>query len=93
MTLFSYGFGPEAIDPPGIDQRFCLMTAWGQNRRNEDYRSNDRFVILKRPLAKDTMNGRSWPIVFSNSGDGCQALRDVPAGFTVLSAVGALPSA
>ena len=67
MTLFSYGFGPEAIDPPGIDQRFCLMTAWGQNRRNEDYRSNDRFVILKRPLAKDTMNGRSWPIVLKNS--------------------------
>jgi hypothetical protein len=29
MTLFSYGFGPEAIDPPGIDQRFCLMTASG----------------------------------------------------------------
>ncbi len=31
--------------------------------------------------------------LFSNSGIGCQALRDAPAGFTVLSAVGAEPSA
>ena len=29
--------------------------------------------------------------VFSNSGVGCQALRVVPAGFTVLSAVGLSP--
>jgi hypothetical protein len=33
-----------------------------QNRPNEEHRPNDRFVIRKRPLAKDTMNGRSWPI-------------------------------
>jgi hypothetical protein len=33
-----------------------------QNRPNEEHRPNDRFVIRKRPLAKDTMNGRFWPI-------------------------------
>ncbi len=32
-----------------------------QNRPNEEHRPNDRFVIRKRPLAKDDMNGRSWP--------------------------------
>ncbi len=31
--------------------------------------------------------------LFSNSGMGCRALRDAAAGFTVLSAVGAEPSA
>ncbi len=31
--------------------------------------------------------------LFSSSGVGCQAFRDVAAGFAVLSAVGAVPSA
>jgi hypothetical protein len=37
------------------------MSESGQDRPNEEHRPNDRFVIRKRPLAKDTMNGRSWP--------------------------------
>ncbi len=37
--------------------------------------------------------GSSGSRLFSNSGVGCQALRHVPAGSTVLSAVGAVPSA
>jgi hypothetical protein len=36
------------------------MSESGQDRPNEEHRPNDRFVIRKRPLAKDTMNGRSW---------------------------------
>jgi hypothetical protein len=35
----------------------------GQNRPFAERRPNDRFLIRKRPLAKDTMNGRSWPKV------------------------------
>jgi hypothetical protein len=37
------------------------MPAQDQNRTNEEHRPNDRFVTRKRPLAKDTMNGRLWP--------------------------------
>ncbi len=36
------------------------------------------------------LNDRNGSWLFSNSGMGCQALRGVPAGFTVLSTVGAL---
>ncbi len=35
----------------------------GQKRPIEEHQPNDRFVIRKRPLAKDDMNGRSWPKV------------------------------
>ncbi len=38
------------------------MTARGQNRPNEKHRPNDCFVIRKRTLAKDDMNGCFWPI-------------------------------
>ncbi len=34
----------------------------GQNRRFEKRCPNGRFLIRKRTLVKDTMNGRSWPI-------------------------------
>jgi hypothetical protein len=37
------------------------MSFVGQNRPFAERRPNDRFVIRKRTLAKDTMNGRSWP--------------------------------
>jgi hypothetical protein len=33
-----------------------------QNRLFEERYPNGRFPIRKRTLAKDTMNGRSWPI-------------------------------
>ncbi len=33
----------------------------GQNRRFEGRCPNDRYLICKRTLAKDTMNDRSWP--------------------------------
>jgi hypothetical protein len=33
----------------------------GQKPPIEECCPNDRFVIRKRPLAKDDMNGRSWP--------------------------------
>jgi hypothetical protein len=36
--------------------------ALGQNRPDEEHRPNDRFVIRKRPLAKDDMKDRFWPI-------------------------------
>ncbi len=45
----------------------------------------------RRPASE--MYVRAGSRLFSNSGIGCQALRDVPAGFTVFSAVGARPSA
>jgi len=32
-----------------------------QNRLFEERYPNGRFPIRKRTLAKDTMNGRSWP--------------------------------
>ncbi len=34
----------------------------GQKRPIEEHQPNARFVIRKRPLAKDDMNGCSWPI-------------------------------
>ncbi len=37
-------------------------SAMGQNRRFEKRCPNGRFLIRKRTLVKDTMNGRSWPI-------------------------------
>jgi hypothetical protein len=39
------------------------MSTLGQIRPNEEHRPNDRYLICKQPLAKDTMNGRSWPKV------------------------------
>ncbi len=38
------------------------MTAAGQLREYDACWPNDRFQICKRTLAKDTMNGRYWPI-------------------------------
>jgi hypothetical protein len=34
------------------------MSASGQNRRNEDYQSNDRFLIWKRTFAEVPVKGR-----------------------------------
>jgi hypothetical protein len=34
------------------------MSEMGQKRPIEEHRPNDRFVIRKRPLAKDDMKGR-----------------------------------
>jgi len=39
------------------------MSHSGQNRPFAERRPNDCFPIRKRPLAKDAMNGRSWPKV------------------------------
>ena len=38
------------------------MSKMVQDRPIEEHQPNDRFVIRKRPLAKDTMNDRFWPI-------------------------------
>jgi len=38
------------------------VTGSGHNRPNKEHRPNDRYLICKRTLAKDTMNGRFWPI-------------------------------
>jgi len=37
------------------------MSKMVQDRPIEEHQPNDRFVIRKRPLAKDTMNDRFWP--------------------------------
>ncbi len=50
MTLFSYGFRPEAIDPPSIDQRLCWMSASGQKRTFEHSAANvrrSRLVLIE----------------------------------------------
>lgn len=60
------------------------MSAAGQSRPNEKHRPNDQFVIRKRTLAKDDMNGRFWPIPACGSGAGQMAgsghiVEDTPA--------------
>jgi hypothetical protein len=56
-------------------------------RKTTDQVTTIGIDIGKNAFHLIDLNG-SW--LFSNSGMGCQALRGVPAGFTVLSAVGAL---
>jgi hypothetical protein len=56
--------------------------------------SFEEYFVQTQPLhwslARAEANVASGSWLFSNSGVECQALRGVPAGFTVLFAVGAL---
>ena len=46
----------------GVPNRQGLMPAAGQNQLFEERYPNGRLLICKRPLAKDAMNCRYWPL-------------------------------
>ncbi len=53
--------GASTSAPIMMAKNSAKVTGSGHNRPNKEHRPNDRYLICKRTLAKDTMNGRFWP--------------------------------